>query len=153
MKDFIKNLSYDELVCINSKLTHENNKLKDKLEEYQKQKNIDSFCARVNPPGKSYKELEDALALAENKRQTEIDELYETQVQPLEKKIKEYEKALALTQSMSTNDGIRIRELQTIIKDQQTIINYAAGYISACEQFRDKHPIDVQKWLFGGLNQ
>lgn len=152
-------LTHDQLMRENERLRDYLNKsevinldLTNQVVKLEKEKaEFESCTSRVYTPNKSYKELENKLVLAENSKQAAIDELYETQVQPLEKKIKEYEKALALTQSMSANDGIRIRELQKIIKDQQTIIDYAAGYISACEQFRDKHPVDVKKWLFEGL--
>ena len=134
-----------KLEVINIDLANKNIKLQNELNEYSK------CTVRCSPPSKTYKELEDKLALAENSKQTAIDDLYETKIGPLQNKVKEYEKSLDLVQSMSVNDSIRIKELQTTIKDQQTIINYAAGYISACEQFRDKHPTDVVKWLFEGL--
>lgn len=44
-----------------------------------------------------------------------------------------------------------ILSMKNTIENLNTIINYAAGYISACEQFRDKHPNNVKNWLFEGL--
>lgn len=135
------------------KLEKENKKLEHTLIELRKYyKDFDKFAATVYDPNKLiYKELEEKLQNLEIDKNREIDELWATKIKPLREKVEQYEKSLDLVQSMSANDGIRIRELQTTIKDQQTIINYAAGYISACEQFRDKHPTDVIKWLFKGL--
>ena len=117
----------------------------------QKIKDYEQFTIRTCPPNKTYKQLEEELKNFELDKNREIDELWATKIKPLREKVEQYEKSLELSQSMTVNDGIRIKELQGIIKDQQTIINYAAGYISACEQFRDKHPTDVVKWLFKGL--
>ena len=120
------------------------------LRKYHKE--VEEYASRVyNPNQLSYKELENKLALAENSKQAEIDELYETKIGPMQKKIEEYEKSLQLLQSMRSNDIIEIKDLKKIIKDQETIINYAAGYISSCEQFKDKYPYYVKNWLSKGL--
>ena len=114
-------------------------------------KDYTQFSVRTSPPTKSYKELEEKLALAENSKQTAIDELYETKIGPLQNKVKDQHIQLESQYKRETKLQQQIKELETLAKDQQTIINYAAGYISACEQFRDKHPTDVVKWLFKGL--
>lgn len=114
-------------------------------------KDYTQFSVRTSPPTKSYKELEEKLALAENSKQTAIDELYETKIGPLQNKVKDQHIQLESQYKRETKLQQQIKELDTLVKDQQTIINYAAGYISACEQFRDKHPTDVVKWLFEGL--
>jgi septal ring factor EnvC (AmiA/AmiB activator) len=131
----------------NKELEHTLSELKKYYQEF------DKFTATVYDPNKStYKELEDKLQNFEIEKNREIDELLTTQIKPLREKVEQYEKSLDLVQSMSINDSITIKELRETIKNQQTIINYAAGYISACEQFRDKHPLDVKKWLFGELD-
>lgn len=115
-------------------------------------KEFDKFAATVYNPNKpTYKQLEEKLTNLEIDKNREIDELWATKIKPLREKVEQYEKSLQLTQSMTINDSITIKELKKTIKDQQTIINYAAGYISACEQFREKYPNDVVKWLFEGL--
>jgi len=100
-----------------------------------------------------YKELEDKLAQAEELRKKDIDELWETRITPLQNKVKDQHIQLESQYKRETKLQQQIKELETLVKDQQTIINYAAGYISACEQFRDKHPTDVVKWLFEGLKE
>ena len=60
-------------------------------------------------------------------------------------------KKLDLLKIENSNLSTRTKQLNEVIKDQITIINYAAGYISSCEQFRDKNPNDVKNWLFERL--
>lgn len=117
----------------------------------QQLKDYAQFSVRTCPPTKTYKQLEEQLALAENSKQTAIDELYETKIGPLQNKVKDQHIQLESQYKRETRYLNNIKELEALVKNQQTIINYAAGYISACEQFRDKHPTDVVKWLFEGL--
>lgn len=148
LTDIIAKLETDKIDLTKRHIELENSLIE--LRKYHKE--FEQFAATVYDPKKStYKELETKLAQAEELRKKDIDELWETRINPMNKRIEEYENALRLVQSMSANDTIELKDLRNIIKDQQTIINYAAGYISACEQFRDKHPNDVVKWLFGGL--
>lgn len=144
---------YSLLDAYITKLEKKNKELEHTLSELKKYyQEFDKFAATVYNPNKStYKELEEKLENFETDKNRQIDELWATKIEPLQEKIKQYEKSLELTQSMTVNDSIIIKELRETIKDQQTIINYAAGYISACEQFRDKHPTDVIRWLFKGL--
>lgn len=153
-------LSYEQVVQINLTLQKENDLLKQQntelrnsLAELKKYyQSLDKFASTVYDPNKStYKELEEKLALAENSKQTEIDELYETKIGPLQNKVKDQHIQLESQYKRETKLQQQIKELETLVKDQQTIINYAGGYISASEQFRDKHPTDVIKWLFKGL--
>ena len=110
---------------------------------------LDKFAAMVDNPNKStYKELEEKLAQAEELRKKDIDELWETRINPMNKRIEEYEKALRLVQSMRDNDTIELKDLRKIIKDQQAIIDFAVGYISATPPHADKHPMGVKAWLF-----
>jgi len=60
-------------------------------------------------------------------------------------------KKLDLLKIENSNLSTRTKQLNETIKDLGVLINYAVGYISSCEQFRDKHPNDVVKWLFKGL--
>lgn len=148
LTDIIAKLETDKIDLAKRHIELENSLIE--LRKYHKE--FEQFAATVYDPKKStYKELEAKVAQAEELRKKDIDELWETRINPMQKRIEEYENALRLVQSMSANDTIELKELKEIIKDQQTIINYAAGYISACEQFRDKHPNDVIKWLFKGL--
>jgi hypothetical protein len=38
-----------------------------------------------------------------------------------------------------------------VIEKQNVVISMAAGYISSTPQFSNTHPIDVTKWLMGGM--
>lgn len=80
-----------------------------------------------------------------------IDDLWETRIDPLRFELEDTNKKLDLLKIENSNLSTRIKQLNEVIKNQITIINYAVGYISACEQFRDKHPNDVKNWLFEGL--
>lgn len=115
-------------------------------------KDFEQFAATVYDPNKpTYKELEDKLASAENSKQAEIDELYETKIIPLQNQIKDREIKMESMYKQQVSYMEEIGHLKKIIDRLNTIVNYAAGYISACEQFRDKHPNDVKNWLFEGL--
>jgi cell division septum initiation protein DivIVA len=144
-KENVKALTYEELLQKNLELRQTITHLRNQIEENNK------CTSRCQPPTQTYKELETKLQNFEIDKNREIDELWATKIKPLREKVEQCEKSLDLVQSMTINDGRHIRELQETIKDQQTIINYAAGYISACEQFRDKHPNYVKEWLFEGL--
>ena len=115
-------------------------------------KDYTQFSVRTSPPTKSYKELEEKLALAENSKQTAIDELYETKIGPLQNKVKDQHIQLESVYKRETRLTEEISHLKKVIDRLDTIVNYAAGYISACEQFRDKHPNYVKDWLFSGVS-
>lgn len=115
-------------------------------------KDFEQFAATVYDPNKpTYKELETKLALAENSKQAEIDELYETKIVPLQNEIKDKKIKLESAYKQDIRNMEEIGHLKKIIDRLNTIVNYAVGYISSCEQFRDKHPNDVKNWLFEGL--
>lgn len=136
------------------KLERQNKDLEDSLIELKKYyQEYDKFAARINPPGQSYKELETKLQNFEIDKNREIDELWATKIKPLREKVEQYEKSLDLVQSMSANDSIRIRELQQVIKNLNTRIDFAVGYISATQPHTDKHPMEVKKWLFEGFER
>ena len=126
--------------------------LEDSLAELRKyHKEVEGYTARVYAPNKSYKELEDKLALAENSKQTAIDDLYETQIIPLKNQVKDRDIQLESKYKQEIRHGEQIRSLKSTIDNLNTIINYAVGYISACEQFREYHPQYVKLWLFKGM--
>lgn len=152
-------LTHDQLMRENerqrdliAKLEANNSDLTNKIIKLEKEKaEFDSCTSRVYSPNKSYKELEEKLALAENSKQAEIDELYETKIVPLQNEIKDKKIKLESAYKQDIRNMEEIGHLKKIIDRLNTIVNYAAGYISSCEQFRDKHPNDVKNWLFEGL--
>ena len=77
--------------------------------------------------------------------------MYETKIAPLQNEIKDKKIQLESAYKQDIRNMEEIGHLKKIIDRLNTIVNYAAGYISACEQFRDKHPNDVKNWLFEGL--
>ena len=133
-----------KLEVTNIDLANKNIKLQNELNEYSK------CTSRVYPPDKSYKELEDKLALAENSKQTEIDELYETKIGPLQNKVKDQQIQLESIYKRETKYQQQIKELEQLAKDQDTVIGYIVGYLSGCEQFRNKHPLTIKTWFFNG---
>lgn len=109
------------------------------------------YTARVYAPNKSYKDLEDKLALAENSKQSDIDDLYETKIIPLQNEVKDKKIQLESAYKINERQKEQIKYLEIAAEKLGMLINYAVGYISSCEQFRDKHPNDVKNWLFEGL--
>lgn len=153
-------LSYEQIVQINLSLQKENDllkqentQLKNSLDEIKKYyQSIDKFVTTVYDPNKpTYKELETKLALAENSKQAEIDELYETKIIPLQNQLKDRTIQLDSAYQKEVSHRQRIESLEKTIENLGMLINYAVGYISSCEQFRDKHPNEVKNWLFEGL--
>ena len=122
------------------------------LRKYHKE--VEGYAARVYDPNKStYKELEDKLALAKNSKQAEIDELYETTIAPLQNEVKDKKIQLESAYKQDIRNMEEIGHLKNHIENLKMTINYAAGYISSCEQFRDKYPNYVKDWLFQGIKQ
>ena len=153
-------LSYEQVVQINLTLQKENDLLKQQnielrnslteLKEYYQ--SLDKFAATVYDPKKAtYKELEQKLALAENSKQTEIDELYETKIGPLPNKVKDQHIQLESQYKRETKLQQEIKNLKDTIHDAETVINFAVGYISATQPHTDKHPMEVKKWLYEGV--
>lgn len=127
--------------------------LEDSLIELRKyHKDFEQFAATVYDPKKStYRELEEKLKNFEVDKNREINELYETKIAPLQNEIKDKKIQLESAYKQDIRNMEEIGHLKKIIDRLNTIINYAAGYISSCEQFRDKHPNNVKNWLFEGL--
>ena len=136
---------YYELIQINVELRHTIDNLKKQLAEYEK------CTARIYAPNKSYKELEEKLANAEEQRKKDIDELWTTRIIPLQKKVQEQDIKLSDVFKSDLNSFQRIKDLERTIEKQNAIISMAAGYISTTPQFSNTHPIDVKKWLMGGM--
>jgi chromosome segregation ATPase len=141
MNDYNK-LSYDELFQINDELRYIIANLKKEKEEYEK------CTARVYSPNKSYKELEQKLAETEEKRQKDIDELWETRITPLQNEVKDKKIQLESAYKSSESQKDRIKALEMSITALKSKIDYAIGYISATPYMRDKHPDEVKRWLF-----
>lgn len=136
MSEFNK-LTYDELIQINDELRYTIDNLKKQLAEYEK------CTARVYAPNKSYKELEEKLAKLEEEKQNEINRLIDAMAQ-----------ANKEMQSLSqTNYNLKSTNinLEQTIEQQNVVITLAAGYISSTPQFSNTHPINVKKWLTGGM--
>ena len=141
MNDYNK-LSYDELFQINDELRYIIANLKKEKEEYEK------CTARVYSPNKSYKELEQKLAETEEKRQKDIDELWETRITPLQNEVKDKKIQLESAYKSSESQKDRIKALEMSIAALKSKIDYAIGYISATPYMRGKHPDEVKRWLF-----
>jgi hypothetical protein len=139
------NLSREELIAKNKELRQ----IISELRIYQD--NMEKFTHTVYAPGKSYKELEEKLAKAEEQRKKDIDELWTTRIIPLQKKTEEQDIKLNNTFKSDLNNFQRIKDLERVIEKQNVVIYMAAGYISSTPQFSNTHPIDVKKWLTGGM--
>ena len=139
------NLSRDELIAKNKELRQTISELRLYQDELTK------FSHTINPPTQTYKSLEEKLANAEEQRKKDIDELWTTRIIPLQKKIEEQDIKLNNAFKSDLNNFQRIKDLELVIEKQNMIINLAAGYISSCEQFKNDHPINVKKWLMGGM--
>lgn len=129
----------------NIDLTNKNIKLVNELNEYSK------CTSRCQPPTKSYKELEEKLAQAEELRQKDIDELFETRITPLNKQIIELKQQLTTSYDVNQGQKNRIRDLEIVRDNLNRMIDFAVGYISATQPHTDKHPMEIKQWLFKGL--
>jgi len=135
-------LTHDQLMQENFRLTQIIDDLKKEKEEF------DKCTARVNPPNKNYKELESKLAQAEQLRQKDIDELWETRITPLQNEVKDKKIQLESAYKSSEYQKDRIEALEMTVAALKSKIDYAIGYISATPYMRDKHPDEVKRWLF-----
>jgi len=134
--------THDQLMQENFRLTQIIDDLKKEKEEF------DKCTARVNPPNKNYKELESKLAQAEQLRQKDIDELWETRITPLQNEVKDKKIQLESAYKSSEYQKDRIEALEMTVAALKSKIDYAIGYISATPYMRDKHPDEVKRWLF-----
>jgi chromosome segregation ATPase len=137
-----KQLTYDELVQKNLELRQIITTLRNQREEYEK------CTARINPPNKSYKDLEDKLASLENTHQDKIQELWDNHINPLQNEVKDRKIQLESAYKASESQKDRIKALEMVVAALKSKIDYAIGYISATPYMRDKHPDEVKRWLF-----
>lgn len=117
----------------------------------QQLKDYAQFSVRTNPPTKTYKQLEEQLALAENSKQTAIDDLLETKVIPLNQQIVDLKQQLNTSYDVNQSQKNRIKDLEIVRDNLNRMIDFAVGYISATQPHTDKHPMEVKQWLFKGL--
>lgn len=136
-----------------TELEHKNKELENSVIEARKYyKELDKFASTVYAPNKSsYKELEEKLALAENSKQTAIDDLYETKVIPLNQQIIDLKQQLTTSYDVNQGQKNRIRDLEIVRDNLNRMIDFAVGYISATQPHTDKHPMEIKQWLFKGL--
>jgi peptidoglycan hydrolase CwlO-like protein len=92
--------------------------------------------------------LESKLAQAEQLRQKDIDELWETRITPLQNEVKDKKIQLESAYKSSESQKDRIKALEMTVAALKSKIDYAIGYISATPYMRDKHPDEVKRWLF-----
>lgn len=148
LTDIIAKLETDKIDLAKRHIELENSLIE--LRKYHKE--FEQFAATVYDPKKStYKELETKVAQAEELRKKDIDELWETRITPLQNQVKDREIKMESMYKKQVSYTEEISHLKKVIENLGMLINYAVGYISACEQFRDKHPNDVKNWLFEGL--
>lgn len=129
----------------NIDLTKKVTKLENELNDYNK------YTSRCSPPTKSYKQLEEELALAENSKQTAIDDLLETKVIPLNQQIVDLKQQLTTSYDVNQSQKNRIKDLEIVRDNLNRMIDFAVGYISATQPHTDKHPMEIKQWLFKGL--
>lgn len=155
LNSHVLSLAYeiDKLEKENQDLVKRHIELENSLIELRKyHQEFNKFAATVYDPNKStYKELEEKVAKANEQRQKDIDELWETRIDPLRFELEDTNKKLDLLKIENSNLSTRTKQLNEAIEDLEVLINYAVGYISSCEQFKDKNPNDVKNWLFEGL--
>ncbi len=137
------NLSRDELIAKNKELRQTISELRLYQDELTK------FSHTINPPTQTYKSLEEKLANAETQRKKDIDELWTTRIIPLQNQVKDKNIQLDTAYNIDRSNKERIKELENVISNQNTMIHMAAGYISSTPQFRNRHPMNVLKWLRG----
>lgn len=150
-----RKLTYEELEHQNKDLREINKNLRQQLDEIKKYyQSFDKFATTVYDPNKSiYKELEDKLALAENSKQTAIDELLETKVIPLNQQVVALKQQLTTAYDVNQGQRNRIRDLEIVRDNLNRMIDFAVGYISATQPHTNKHPMEVKRWLFEGIKE
>jgi len=87
--------------------------------------------------------LEEKLANLQAEKQKEIDRLIDTMAQA--------NKEIQSCRQDNYNLKSRNIDLERVIQEQNVILDLAAGYISTSKRFSSTHPMDVKKWLMGGM--
>jgi uncharacterized protein (DUF3084 family) len=90
-----------------------------------------------------YIDLTKKLEQIEQEKNQEIDRLINTMAQA--------NKEIQSCKQDNYNLKSRNIDLERIIEKQNLVISMAAGYISSTPQFSNYHPINVKKWLMGGM--
>jgi len=90
-----------------------------------------------------YIDLTQKLEQIEQEKNQEIDRLINTMAQA--------NKEIQSCRQDNYNLKSRNIDLERVIEKQNLVISMAAGYISSTPQFSNDHPIDVKKWLMGGM--
>jgi len=106
------------------------------LDEYK------NCTSRVYSPNqKSYQELEKQLENFNETKKIEFESL-QSEIAYLKKKNIKHDW-----------DQEKIRDLEKIIRNQETVINFAVGYISATQNVHSgkTSPEDIKKWLYHGV--
>jgi chromosome segregation ATPase len=135
--------SVTELCAEYSNLNEYIHQLEQRIKDYEQH-----TASIYSPNKKTYKELEDKLAQAETKRQKDIDELFETRINPLYDQIKEKTTQLDIAENKIKCKEGRIKQLEECIRNLNMRIDFAVGYISATQPHTNKHPTEVREWLF-----
>jgi predicted transcriptional regulator len=99
----------------------------------------------------TYTDLELKLKNFETNKQKDIDELFETRITPLNKKVMQLTQELTTSVNINQSQKSKIRKLEIVRDNLNTMIDFAVGYISATQPHTDKHPMGVKKWLFKGF--
>ena len=147
MSDF-KNISVQELCKEYPYLDVYIHRLQEKIKHYE-----EGTSTVYSPNKPSYKELVEKLSKSDDLRKKDIDELWETRIVPLQNQVKEKDNLLDVANHKSQCQDSRIKQLQQIIKNLETRIDFAVGYISATQPHTDKHPMEVKRWLFEGFER
>jgi predicted transcriptional regulator len=121
------------------------NQLENKIKHYE-----EGTATVYSPNQSSYKDLELKLKNFETNKQKDIDELFETRITPLNKKVMELTQELSTSVDINLSQKSKIRELEIVRDNLNTMIDFAVGYISATQPHTDKHPMEVKEWLFKG---
>jgi predicted transcriptional regulator len=139
-------LTNDQLIKENQRLLYVIDKLEQKIKHYE-----EGTATVYSPNQSSYKDLELKLKNFETNKQKDIDELFETRITPLNKKVMELTQELSTSVDINLSQKSKIRELEIVRDNLNTMIDFAVGYISATQPHTDKHPMEVKQWLFKGL--
>ena len=88
-------------------------------------------------------ELEEKISILEQEKNTGVDRLVDSMSQ-INKELQELKSKYYKLQE----DNLYLKKT---IKDQETTLYIAAGYISSTPQFKNQHPMNVLKWLMEGM--
>lgn len=122
-------------------LKAQNDRINNMLSDAEKRLS-DKLCNNMELKQRN-NEVEEKISILEQEKTTAINRLTDSMSQ--------MNKEIQTIKQDNYNLKSRNNDLEKVINNQDTIITLAAGYISGCEQFRTQHPIQVKKWLLGGM--